>query len=76
MTSADLTTQQATRLRLTVARYLRYSNRLCERMTRLGFPPDDPLWLAAEQARIALQNLHVAAHYAACEHGVGRPSRE
>jgi hypothetical protein len=50
---------------------LRYLNRLCERMMRLGFPPDDPLQVAAVKARAAMQDLHTAAHYATCRHGVG-----
>jgi len=44
-------------------------------MDRLGFPPQDPLWRAAVQARHALQGLHVAAHYASCTSGVGRAPR-
>lgn len=66
--------RSAERLRGQIARHLRYLNRLCERMNRLGFPPDDPLYVAAERARTAIQGLHVAAHYASCEHGVGEPS--
>ena len=72
MTSAELRSDQAGRLRLVIARELRYLNRLCERMTRLGFPPDDPLFVAALRARDALQDLHVVTHYAECKHGVGR----
>lgn len=76
MNSADLRPDQAERLRLDVARSLRYLNRLCERMTRLGFPPNDPLFIAGEQARAAMQGLHMAAHYAGCKHGVGRTGGE
>ena len=72
MTSAELRSDQAARLRLVIARELRYLNRLCERMTRLGFPPDDPLFVAALRARDSLQDLHVVTHYCECKHGVGR----
>lgn len=75
MTSADLTREQAERLRLQVARILRWHNALVARMTRLGFATDDPVWLAGIRARDCLQDLHVAAHYASCEHGVGRADR-
>ena len=61
MTSTDLRPDQAETLRGQIARHLQYLNRLCERMTRLGFPPDDALYVAAEQARTAIQGLHVAA---------------
>ena len=74
MTSLDLRPDQAVRLRLSVARHLQYLNRLCERMNRLGFPPGDPLYVAAERARVFMQDLHVAAHHAGCKHGVGGAS--
>lgn len=76
MTRNDLKPEQARRLRLTVARDLRYLSRLCQRMTRLGFPPDDRLYVAADRARAFMQDLHVAAHYAGCKHGVGRATNE
>jgi hypothetical protein len=72
MTSTDLHPAQAQKLTATVARQLQFLNRLCDRMTELGFPTDDPLWRAASQARNAVQDLHVAAHYAGCRGGVGR----
>lgn len=74
MTGTDLTAKQAQRLRLAIARRLQYLNHLCGRMQRLGFVPDDPLFIAGERARMAMQDLHVAAHYAGCKHGVGRTS--
>ena len=72
MTSADLKPEQAHRLMAQVAAQLRYLNRLCERMNRLAFDPNDPLFRAAIDARSAHQDLHVAAHYAGCPSGVGR----
>jgi hypothetical protein len=41
-------------------------------MELLGFPPDDPLYIAASRAHDALQELHVRAHYCTCTSGVGR----
>lgn len=72
MNCKDLTPQQAERLKTVVARELRFLNRLCARMQQLQFPLDDPVWLAASAARNAVQDLHTAAHYAACRSGVGR----
>jgi hypothetical protein len=76
MNSDDLKTHQAERLRIDIARMLRYLNRLMERMTRLGFPVNDPLYIAAGRARDAMQDLHTAAHYVTCSHGVGRPAAQ
>ena len=73
MDSHDLRPNQAERLGAQVRPMLRYVNRLCERMIRLQFPVNDPLQLAAVKARAAMQDLHMAAHYASCRHGVGRP---
>jgi hypothetical protein len=73
--SGCITTDQANRLREQVARKLRFLNRLVDRMTRLKFPPADPLYRAALNARHALQGLHVEAHYASCTSGVGRERR-
>ena len=47
MTSDDLRPEQAEALKEHVARQLRFLNRLVDRMTHLGFPPDDGLWSAA-----------------------------
>jgi hypothetical protein len=76
MSSDDLNPKQRERLRADVARMLRYLNRLVERMTRLGFPVKDPVYVAAISARAAIQDLHIAAHYATCTHGVGRPLQQ
>jgi hypothetical protein len=66
VTSNDLKSNQAERLRRDVARMLRYLNRLVHRMSRLGFPIQDPMYVAATTARAAMQDLHTAAHYATC----------
>ena len=54
---------------------VRYLNRLCERMIRLGFPVNDPLQVAAVKARAAMQDLLTATHYASCKHGVARTAK-
>jgi hypothetical protein len=40
-----------------------------------GFPPDDPLLLAARQAEDAMNALHVEMHYLACGDVTGRKHR-
>lgn len=72
MTSADLTSTQATQLRDFVARRLRYLNRLLDRMQRVRWLPEDDMFQAVICARDAMQDLHVAAHYAGRKSGVGR----
>ena len=72
MDGQRITTAQTARLRQLVARNLRFLSRLCGRMARLGFPPADPLYRAALNARNAVQGLHVESHYASCKGGVGR----
>ena len=72
MTSANLRPEQAHKLMASVGRQVQYLNRLCARMDRLRFPPDDPLWRAAIKARDAARELYVASHYAECKTGVGR----
>ena len=73
MTSADLKPEQIARRRREIGRQLRYHNRLCARMQRLGWPLDDTVAREAARARNALQDLFTATHYAACKSGVGRP---
>lgn len=72
MRSTDLRPEQIEQLHAAIGRRLRYLNRLVDRMTRLGFATDDPLWLEGLRARDAMQGLYVATHYAGIPHGVGR----
>jgi hypothetical protein len=51
VTSSDLTPAQANQLRQQVARHLQYLNKLCERCNCLGWPIDDPIVVAAQEAR-------------------------
>jgi len=75
MDSGTIPPEQANRLREQVARPLRYLNRLCERCQRLGWPVDDPIAVAAQKARCAMQDLHTAANYAGCKSGLGRAAQ-
>lgn len=73
MTSDDLTPAQAEQVRAVVTRELRYLGRLRDRMTRRGFPPDDPLMWRVEEAFDAVHALSVELHYLTCARGsVGR----
>jgi hypothetical protein len=72
MRSADITTEQSQRLMKQIATHLRYLNRIVERMNRRGFSPTDELYQSAKRSRAALQDLHVAAHYAGCKSGVAK----
>ena len=58
-----------------VAEVTAWQNRLLERMTQRGFVPSDPLYAATLRAQAGLQELHMAAHYASCKSGVGKPAR-
>jgi hypothetical protein len=53
VTSDDLTPDQAEAVKTIVRRQFRFLSRLQERMNRLNFPTDDPLWLGAVYARNA-----------------------
>jgi hypothetical protein len=73
MRSGDLTKNQARALKNKLQPMLGYLNRLKHRMVRKGFPPDDPLLLAARKAEDAMHALHVETHYLACGDVTGRP---
>jgi hypothetical protein len=64
--------EQGRRLCDSVRPALAYVGRLRRRMELLGFPPNDPLYVAASRAHDALQELHVRAHYCSCTSGVAR----
>lgn len=73
MTGEDLTAAQLEAFTAQVMRQLRYHNRVIARMERLGWSVNDPLWREALRVRDALQGLRMAAHYAGCPSGVGKP---
>lgn len=69
----SLTKEQAKTINASATANLGYLHRLRERMTKAGFPPNDPLLKLVENAYDATQRLFVALHYLSCD-GVGRPS--
>lgn len=75
MDSDHLTNEQVDKLRDAIGRQLRYLNKLCGRVQRLGFPLDDPLCFAALAARDRVQDLYAATHYAKSKGGLGRGHR-
>src|ERR1700683_541084 len=76
VTSDDLTSDQALKLREQIAVRLRWLTKLQARMQRMGFPPTDKLTIAVSAVRNTMQDLHTAAHYASCKHGVGKPGEQ
>jgi hypothetical protein len=73
--SSKLTTEQAKRIVDAIGPALGYCYRLACRMQRMGWRPDDPMYVAAWKAYDALHTLHMHAHYASCQPGTaGRPS--
>ena len=68
-----LTPEQAQRLFKLVGVRLRWLGHVRRRMELKGFEPADPLYVATCKAYDALHELHVRAHYAGCESGVGNP---
>jgi hypothetical protein len=75
MDANQLTTEQARRIRESLAPSLGYLSRLCRRMEQTGFEPGDKLYRLAISGQDALQALCVELHYRSCTGGVGRPSR-
>ena len=69
MKPADLPPQKIARFREQIGRQLRYHNRLCARMQRLGWPLDDPIVREGLRVRDALQDLYTATHYVVCASG-------
>ena len=67
MTSDDLMSEQVAALTASVRRRLRYLGKLRDRMNANGFPPDDRLYRAAQDAFNAVHALSVAM--LACEPG-------
>jgi hypothetical protein len=76
MDHTQLTKEQVTRLHETLFPTVNLLNRLERRMTRLGFPPNDPLYLAVVKAQSAARDLYQAVRRLSCASGVGRPPRK
>jgi hypothetical protein len=75
MDQHDLTKDQFTRLHEALFPTANLLNRLERRMSRLGFPVNDPLYLLVVKAQSAIQDLYVHVHYLSCSSGVGPPPR-
>jgi hypothetical protein len=74
MDSASLQRWQIARLKKSVAPMLRYLYRLWDRMNKIGFLPNDPLYLVVYQAYNAVHALSVKLHYMERD-GTGKPRR-
>jgi hypothetical protein len=73
--ASKLTPRQGEQLAETVGPMLGYVYRLAQRMQKMGWHPDDPLYVAAWESYYALHALHVHARYASCHPGTaGKPS--
>ena len=66
---------QAAKLHRTLQPTLGYLYRLRERMQKVGFLPNDPLFLRVCQAYDAVHRLSIELHYLSCD-GTGKPSRK
>src|SRR2546426_693650 len=64
-----LTREQAERLNESLRPTLGYLHRLCDRMNRVGFAPDDEVLRLAQAARDSLLELTVRLHYLSCDPG-------
>ena len=53
-----------------------YLVRLRSRMEKVGFLPDDPVFMLVSKAQDAVQHLRVTLHYRSCKSGVGMPESE
>jgi hypothetical protein len=76
MDSNALKRWQIIALQKAVAPMLAYLCKLRERMQRVGFLPQDPLYQVVERAYDAVQSLSVKLHYLGCDHGTGNPPRK
>jgi hypothetical protein len=56
-------------VRASIGRQLRYLNRLIDRMNRVGFPGNDPVYQAALRALSGTQWLYTELHAASCPKG-------
>jgi hypothetical protein len=72
LTPIKSTDDQIAALKETVRRQLCFLGGLRDRMNRLGFAPDDRLYVHVTAAWNAVQALHVEIHYLGCKSGVGR----
>ena len=74
MDRESVTKDQAKTINASVQPSLAYLFRLRERMTKTGFPPDDPLLKLVDKAYDSMHRLFIELHYLSCD-GVGRQSK-
>jgi hypothetical protein len=75
MTRDDIKTEQGAAMYKAVWPMLNYLTRLLQRMERVGFPRNDPLYQSVKKAREAVLSLSIDLHYMSCSGGVGRIPR-
>jgi hypothetical protein len=76
MKSDDLKTWQAAKINKALFPLVNYLGRLYFRMEKVGFLPDDPLYILVRNAYHAVLSLSHELHYMSCKSGVGRDPRE
>src|SRR5262249_8197849 len=69
MNSADITPAQAAIVNKSIRRHLNYLYRLKSRMEKVGFKPDDPLFVKVKAAYDAVFDLSIELHwrYKSCD---------
>jgi len=70
MDAKDLTTAQAQAISKSLFDSLNYLF-LNSRMEKVGFKPDDPLYVKVKAAYDAVFDLSIDLHYRGCSNGVG-----
>jgi hypothetical protein len=76
MTSPDLKTWQAAKMKAKLAPTLSYLYRVVQRMNQRGFPPDDKLYQITLHTYQDLHHLCMELHYLSCKSGVGREKKD
>ena len=76
MDSKDLTPAQAAIVNKSIRRLLNYLYRLMSRMEKVGFKPDDPVFVKVKAAYDAVFDLTIDLHYLSCASGVGRSPKK
>lgn len=76
MDETTIESWQASRVWQALYPSINYVYRLRTRMEKVGFTPNDKLFVLVCDAFEALHALSNELHYLSCESGVGRPSRK
>ena len=75
MDSKTITVRQARRIFDAYFPLGNYLVRLKCRMEKIGFPPNDPLYLAVKEADDAVNRLYLKFRKLSCKSGMGEPPR-